>query len=350
MRYEVSEFNDAEDKIASIRPDIVILDLLAGGGSAQVINQGRYTLDFIWDKHFCPVVVYSAQPDIIDNKYKKHPFVKRIKKGAGSDRKVVRELTNLRPQINALKEAEEPLRRSFSDAMREVAPYAFTTFTDDTQRIRRITRSGRRRLAALMDESSADESVLASWEQYLFPPVHGDIQLGDVLKKRRGPRNDPYSFRVVLTPSCDLVSSGKRIPKAKKILAARCCSMKEGLELTSLKDVVGRPPKLKERLRSAILTQGYLEAVIPFPGLQGQIPTMAANLRDLELIDNGKVGDRDTDGPFVRIASIDSPFRELVAWAYLQIACRPGLPDRDFNSWRDEIVEDVKQANGGKGT
>ena len=350
MRYEVSEFNDAEDKIASIRPDIVILDLLADGGSAQVTNQGRYTLDFIWDKHFCPVVVYSAYPDMIDSKYKKHPFVKRIKKGSGSDRRLLKELTNIRPQINALNEAREPLRRSFSMAMREVAPYAFATFTDETQRIRRITRSGRRRLAALVDESSTDEAVLASWEQYLFPPVHGDTQLGDVLRKNRGARNDPGSFRVVLTPSCDLVSSGSRSPKVTRVLVARCLSMKDGLERTNLKDVVGKTSELKKRLRSTILTQGYLEAVIPFPCLEGQIPTMAANLRDLELIDNQKVGGRDSGRPFLRIASIDSPFRELVAWAYLQIACRPGLPDRDFNSWRDEIVEDVKRANGGKET
>ena len=121
--------------------------------------------------------------------------------------------------------------------------------------------------------------------------------------------------------------------------------MKDGLGLTSLKDVVSRTSELKKRLRSTILTQGYSDAIIPFPCLEGHIPTMVADLRDLELIDNQKVGGRDSGRPFLRIASIDSPFRELVAWAYLQIACRPGLPDRDFNSWRDEIVEDVKRAN-----
>ena len=30
-----------------------------------------------------------------------------------------------------------------------------------------------------------------------------------------------------------------------------------------------------------------------------------------------------------RIASLDSPFREFVGWAYLQISCRPGVPPRD---------------------
>ena len=65
--------------------------------------------------------------------------------------------------------------------MREVAPYAFDAFPDNQQRIERIEtikRSGRRRLAALMDEPLPDGTVLASWEQYLFPPVSDDILLG----------------------------------------------------------------------------------------------------------------------------------------------------------------------------
>ena len=40
--------------------------------------------------------------------------------------------------------------------MREVAPYAFDAFPDDKQRIETIKRSGRRRLAALMDEPLPD--------------------------------------------------------------------------------------------------------------------------------------------------------------------------------------------------
>ena len=34
-------------------------------------------------------------------------------------------------------------------------------------------------------------------------------------------------------------------------------------------------------------------------------------------------------------------FRELVVWAYLQTSRRPGLPDRDFASWGDEILLDL---------
>ena len=74
---------------------------------------------------------------------------------------------------------------------------------------------------------------------------------------------------------------------------------------------------------------------------------MVADLRDLELISTQDIG---SHKPFRRVASLDSPFRELIAWAYLQTACRPGLPDRDFDSWRDEIIENLESEVSGEET
>ena len=68
---------------------------------------------------------------------------------------------------------------------------------------------------------------------------------------------------------------------------------------------------------------------------------MAVYLKDLELILLERInGEGKT---FERVASIDSPFRELVAWAYMQVACRPGLPDRDTETWSEEIVKECQQ-------
>lgn len=345
VQYQVVKFKEAEGKIASLLPDIVILDILNGGASTEAEPGGLNTREFIWNEHFCPIVVYSARPDIHDDTYEQHPFVKSIQKGKGSPERVLKAVDELRPQIDALHKAEESVRHSFSCAMRDVAPYAFEAFSDDEQRIGVIQRSGRRRLAALMDEPSIDGTVLASWEHYLCPPVHVDTQLGDVLKKKGGTSDAPAWFRVVLTPSCDLVTSGKRQPKVTNVLVAKCCSMKKGLDLIGLKGM--SPAKLKERLPSTVLTQGYFETIIPFPRLKRKIPTMAVNLRDLEFIAIEDIG---PNKQFLRVASVDSPFRELIAWAYLQTACRPGLPDRDFNSWCDEIVADLQNDESGDET
>ena len=165
----------------------MILDILDGGDSAE--PEGLKTFDFIWNKHFCPIVVYSALPEKLDEQYNQHPFVKGIQKGSNSPQEVMRVLKELYPQVQALREGENHIKHNFSCAMREVAPYAFDAFPDDKQRIERIEtikRSGRRRLAALMDEPLPDGTVLAGWEQYLFPPVSDDTQLGDVLKDAKG--------------------------------------------------------------------------------------------------------------------------------------------------------------------
>lgn len=342
MQCKVVGFADAETEIASLRPDIVILDLLVRGASAESEPEGLRARDFIWDAHFCPVVVFSAMPNIHDDRYESHPFVKSIQKGKGSPQKVLEALKDLRPQVQALHGAGEKIHKSFALAMREVAPDAFRFFVDTDRRNEVIARAGRRRLAALMDDMTARGDHLASWEQYLSPPIGPNIKLGDILRKADGEYGDPASFRVVLTPSCDLVASDDRTPKVDKVLVARCCSMREGLNRTSLREM--QLAKLKNRLPGTVLSPGYFEAVIPFPCLEGRIPTMAASLRNLEFIPIADVGI--SGAGFLRIASLDSPFRELVAWAYLQTACRPGLPDRDLESWRNEIVADLGTEGG----
>jgi len=175
---------------------------------------------------------------------------------------------------------------------------------------------------------------LAPWEHYLCPPLARDTQLGDLLMVEGGSSEDPNAFRVVLTPSCDLERSGGRAAKVKSVLVARCCSIKKAITLTSLGQMNAK--KLKSRLPSTVLTHGYFETILPLPGLVGRIPCMAANLRDIELIPLDRIANE--GGDFKRVASMDSPFRELVAWSYTQVAGRPGLPDRDFQKWTEEIL------------
>jgi CheY-like chemotaxis protein len=350
MEYVVSGFDKAKENIASWHPDIVILDLLVGGASSEPEPEGLKTRDFIWKHRFCPLVIYSARPDIHDDNYAPHPFVKSVKKGKGSPGKVMEALVELCPQVAALHGAEESIQQCFALAMRDVAPDAFRFFNDPERRNDAILRAGRRRLAALMDDLSAYGDCLESWEQYLSPPIGPNVKLGDILKKAEGSSGDPAAFRVVLTPSCDLVASGGRKPKVDNVLVAQCISMKDALEQIEMKvSMKGKKlEKFSERLKTNVLTQGFHKSMIPFPCLEGRIPLMAADLRGLEFIPLVDIGL--TDKAFLRIASIDSPFRELVSWAYLQTACRPGLPDRDFNSWCGEIVSLLKGQIDGEGT
>lgn len=89
IQIDVVGFEEANSKIASLLPDIVVLDLLADGASAEPKVRGLNIHDFIWDQHFCPIIVYSAEPSIYEDEYDSHPFVKSIQKGRGSPQKVL---------------------------------------------------------------------------------------------------------------------------------------------------------------------------------------------------------------------------------------------------------------------
>jgi len=340
----LKDFDDAKEWMKNHSPDIVSLDVVLDGMSAEARLAGQPIYDMIWKDRFCPIIVYSAQPHELEIENASHPFLKQLKKGSGSPAKFSKTVGEFRPHVDALREAELQVRREFTVAMRDLAPSVFEQVSDEAERRRIITRSGRRRLAAQMDDFSdyegKDAKRLAPWEHYLCPPVSDDLLLGDILQASDGDAVNPDSFRIVLTPSCDLVSSGGRSPKVENVLVAKCIEMKSGLARVGTPLDSGRK-KVEKKLKSE-LSQGFIQNILPFPKFANRIPTMAADLRQLELIRFGEIGN---NGEFRRVASIDSPFRELISWAHMQTACRPGLPDRDIESWSKEIGELYVQAS-----
>ena len=336
-------FEKASVRLSEFRPHIVILDLFEGNPN-DGDNRGEEVLDHIWTTLFRPIIVYSAQPDSISTV---HPLVKKIQKGTDGVTTVILEIDKLRPVIAAITKAESHIKNKFAEALRDVAPPVYESLGGEHKHLTEtIVRTSRRRLAASIDQQ-AESAKLAAWEIYLCPPIgESSLQLGDILvitvtaddtgsESQANPVLDPTNFFVVLTPSCDLADSGDRSPKVSKLLAARCCSVKR------FKDKVFRDiskKKFQDRIDSELLTPGHKNEFIPLPKFSNKIPNMLADLRDLCLIPVDDVGEHGTDRKYARVASIDSPFREMIAWVYSNFTGRPGLPDRDFNNWIDEIV------------
>lgn len=329
--FAICDFDPAPGKIQGFQPDFVILDL---AGLRQGIRyEGFDVREYIWEHRFCPIVVYSAYIEDYEDAYDEHPLVKTVRKGSGSPERVLDAVKELLPVTEALRTTQEQVNRRFWETMKVIAPIALET-VDPADVIDVIIRTGRRRVAAMMDVPGRDESQLASWEQYLYPPVSQDPELGDILRIAGGAVGEPGSFRVVLTPSCDMVSSDGRHPKVDDVLVAKCCSINEALQMINMTG--NGNDRHVDRLTTAVLSQGFYQCVIMLPALAGAIPTMAANLKALELVPIDRIGPGST---YERVASVDSPFRETVAWAYLQIACRPGLPERDVQAWARQIVQ-----------
>lgn len=333
---EVVGFDGFQASIERYAPQMIVLDL-ARGSAAEKDAPGVKTLDDIWQKRFCPLVVYTAVPELLGDEARlTHPFIKLEKKGSGSEERVIAHIREFGPHLSALDEASAEVAAALNRALKDVAPRIFANVENADRRQEMLVRSARRRVAAAMDkELSTGGPNLRSWEHYLCPPTTAaHLLTGDIIKKREGRAEDPSQYAIVLTPSCDLVISEHRKAKVEKVLVATCTTV------ARLLDDLGLTPstnleKTKERLLP-LLTQGHGTSSFPLPSLPGEFPTMAADFKKLELIDINEIGD--TTKRWVRIASVDNPFRELVAWAYIMNAARPGLPDRDFGSWADEII------------
>jgi hypothetical protein len=148
---------------------------------------------------------------------------------------------------------------------------------------------------------------------------------------------DPCAYRLVLSPSCDLVRSASRRAKVEKALVARCTGPLAYRDAVASSNRSGE--KLNERIAHA-LTEPHCGGFVPLPSFGNEIPPLAANLRSLDLVDIDDVSlDGSSGKTYVRLVSIDSPFREHIGWAYLSIAGRPGVPDVDTKEWSLEMTE-----------
>ena len=98
---KIVNFGDVEDRLEDYEPQIVVLDLLRGlQESGEPAGLDIYNL--IWDKQFCPLIVYTAVPDMWNPEHNDHPFVSLVQKGAGSEEVVLDQIRQHEPYVLAL--------------------------------------------------------------------------------------------------------------------------------------------------------------------------------------------------------------------------------------------------------
>lgn len=326
------DFDKAIERIEELRPDAIVLDLMQGSRSANL--PGQRTWKSIWEKTFCPIIIYTGsdadlQPPVPTN----HPFVKRIQKGSGTDAHVVEGLRGFAPAVESVRLLRVEVEAVIHKVLRDTAGEGHMPMTDAAH----LLHAGRRRIAASMDDPTVtSQRALMSWEQYLVPAIGDSPLTADLLRKRGAQWDDPTSYRLVLTPSCDLVKG-----RCEPTLIAACCEGTDRLaKKLSLSLAPNKLEKDAETVISKALTAGAFAGFLPLPAFPSRLPVMVANMKGLEVIPYEAIGCADPAKPgFDRIASIDSPFREQVAWAYLTTAVRPGMPDRDLKPWAEELVK-----------
>lgn len=337
---KVYGFQEAKEKFSDFAPQVLILDIFQGRAFHEGNAAGKPIYNELLEGHFCPVIIYSAFPEEMDQEQGlDNPFVQRVKKGSGSEKEVIDHLRSFAPHVEALQEFRDDIAQRVASALKVVAPFAFQSSPDQEMRKQYLVRASKRYVAAYIDQPSSDSGgSLAPWEHYICPALGNTPLTGDILHKRKDEERAPNTFRVALTPSCDLVVDGDRKAKVDKVLAAKCEDI-----TVFLKDIGLSPGTKEATIRDKIprfLTQGYCQSCVPLPALPGVFPQMTIQLKSLELIPFESIG-TDNQCEYERVASVDSPFREMITWAYLQICGRPGLPDRDCTSWSTDIAKEA---------
>ena len=330
-------FAGLAEQLGDVRPDMVVLDLVDGADVAA----GNSSFDEIRSTWFCPVVVYSAFPD---KQTFDHPLVGTVTKGSESDVEVVGRLNRFVPHATMIRSVHSDFDARIREALRDsVSAMRDQVGSTGTGVDASLPRAVRRLVAARVDAGASQGDLLLAWERYIVPPLGDHLLTADLL--RATDANDAGAFRIVLTPSCDLVS-GQGIGDQEVLVA--CCEPMQRLQKVQLKAGESLSKSKKDGLRS-FLTEGLAGNLVPIPEFRGRVPLMVANLKRLELIDPSTIimdgGERDgeqEDRTYVRVASTDSPFREAVVWAYVRTTGRPGLPKMDVDAWLSDISDHFK--------
>lgn len=330
-----SQFDDSAQRITDFHPDIVILDVYRGVPNEDPAGEASW--HDIWNQRFCPVIVYSA--GAVEFEIPDHPFVKAESKGAGSVDRVIEHIQNFQPHIDALNGVNADINRVTHRVLRDISSHVFREAESDERRQHVLIRCVRRYVAAVMDEQlEPDDDALLGWEHYLVPALGNDPLSGDILHENGKERDDPTSYRVILSPSCD-IAVGRC--KVDRVLVAKTCDPFEyvthGLNFEPDSSV----KKIKKEFESS-LNQAQSRGYFWFHEFPGVFPLMAVNLKNLDLIPPAEIG-ADGDDKWHRVASVDSPFREQIVWAYMEVSGRPGMPDRDFRDSIEKIVDICKE-------
>lgn len=326
IEVEVAVFNDGIERIRKPHSyDVLVLDWFEGE-----VGRGKEILDEVLREKIMPVIAYTAFAEQVRQEFPvPHPIFRCIEKGSESVEEVINHLRAIRSYVLGLRGIRKELNAAIKNVLLDVSPVIWKSENDDEYLAQLLLRSTRRRLAAMMDMDLESGDKLLVWEQYIYPPLEPTLLMGDLLRVKGGSETDPAVYRLVLTPSCDLVATGGR-QAISNVLVARCEGVEAYLNATGLTIGGQISDNVKKRL-VRFLNDAQYGGYIFLPEFKTVFPPLTACLKELELIPFAEIGSiSEAQLKYERVVSIDSPFREQIAWAYLQIAARPGMPNRDL--------------------
>lgn len=342
---KLSTFEEANNCINTFSPDIIVLDWMY---DTEEVDKGNDILNKIYSSLFIPTIIFSAieKTIMLDEDIRTNPLISKISKG--DEQPVIDVIHSWIPYLEAIRDFKKDLNSALLSAIDVIG---FFLSTEDPGKAIVEYMLNKRANYFFDQETVCIDDIPPVWIAYEYPPMKGSILSGDVIRKIPQDRSilmeegSPEEYFVVLTPSCDI----ERATDEKKILLAKCCASDQFLKTSNYKKEdmmrisIEEKKEKKAREFSKVLNKGYNNSgEFILPQLPKRIPNITVNLRELELVELGKIAlsekNIQENNIYYRVASLDSPFREHIIWAYMQTACRPGLPNRDTFTWAKELL------------
>ena len=317
---ETRRFDEGLKYIEEYDPDIIVLDLQDKEDDSF---PGTSIINCIWDKSFRPVCVFSGQivNSAVEQDKFPSPLVRFVDKG---DESPVKEyLAQIAPYAGCIRAIQKSIREAFRRSF-DVFELIFRDGIKNENVIAYLCNSR-------MRDSFSDvlkDTALPAWCQYIYPSLSENLFTGDVICLQKEFKDKAYNERqyyVVLSQSCDIINNN-----LSQIVVAKCS------DTGSIKQKLSLPcsvTKAMDRL-IGILNFGYQNNYFFLPSFGELLPNLIVDMKDISTISKENLSN------YSKIISLSSPYRERLVWAYMQNACRPGVPTLDVETWAKNIIPD----------
>lgn len=319
-------FETATQRICNEGFHMVILDLYIGRAGADGELIGLTTLDNVKRSLFVPIIFYSGNTAVVRDL--KSQVVGVATKGEGG-------IDELKDEINRLTSHNLPFinENIYKFINGKIKEYFWgtiqennTTFKPDNNDfslgyllLRNIGNSlYRDNIYKILGDNSIAEDKVHPMEFYIYPRKDDvEYENGDILEN-----NESKDVYVILTPSCDLISTGTRPRKAEKVLLVNAKLLTEIEVFIAYKDKQNNENKknLSKIIESRKSDRYFFMPSTPF----------IAN-RVIDFQDKSMVNYDELNTNFTRIAKLDNPFAQSMTASFIRYYNRIGFPDIDVD-------------------
>lgn len=338
------DFDEGMQKLSENQYDLIILDLCRGNAAQESDKVGEDVFAKIQARAFIPVVFFTGLPSYVQ--HLRSDIVKVVGKGEGFD-----ELLLAIQQI--LESGFLKIRKDVDDMITDGVRSFFWNFVHTKSQIiaqlrqddvslkylllRRLGKSLTSDfLKATVDEPQFRKELAHPMEFYVFPPLDGEYEAGDIVRCREN-----HELFVTLTPSCDFVVRSRGNRNAEKILlvhAKKFTQLQDYQKIKELelkhkqitdagnqlsKDDLGQMKNAVGRVKE-MMKPGWNERFFFLP----PTPFIEATLVDFQ--QKQMVSYEQLEHDFEPVASLDDPIAQAVLTSYARYQSRIGYPDLDI--------------------